>query len=108
MSIKFFSSLGIDELVDVINALKTVNDWQSLGLQLGILNSTIEQIEIDELCKVVPCRRKMLTAWLKQKDNVLKVGIPSWSILRTALINIGENEVASHLPQKQHTCSTEQ
>ena len=105
LSIKFFSSLGNDELRLVINALKTVTDWHSLGIQLGILPHILEQIKIDECGKAVPCKREMLTAWLKQVDNVLEVGIPSWSILKTALKNIDENKVASQLPQ---TCSTEQ
>ena len=84
---------GIDELVVVKNALKRVNDWQSLGLQLGLLYSTLEQIEIDNNGKVEQCKTKMLAAWLKRQDSVLKVGVPSWSVLQTALREIGENEL---------------
>ena len=36
---------------------------------------------------------KMLAAWLKRQDSVLKVGVPSWSVLQTALREIGENEL---------------
>ena len=108
LSIKFFSSLGIDDLPDVINALKEVNRWWPLGIQLRIHNSTIERIDSEERGKVEQCMIKMLTAWLKQEYNVHKFGSPSWSILKKALENIDENKVASQLPQKQHTCSTEQ
>ena len=86
---------GIDELVVVKNALKRVNDWQSLGLQLGLLYPTLEQIEIDNNGKVEQCKTKMLAAWLKRQDSVLKVGVPSWSVLQTALREIGENELAN-------------
>ena len=80
---------GIDKLVDVKNALKRVNNWLSLGLQLGLLYTTLEQIEIDNRGKVDQCMTKMLAAWLKQQDNVLQFGIPSWSVLQTALREIG-------------------
>ena len=78
------------------NALKIVNDWQSLGLQLGLLYPTLEQIETDNK-EVVQCKRKMIAAWLRQQDNVLKVGVPSWSVLRTALREIDMNDVADQI-----------
>ena len=37
---------------------------------------------------------EMLAAWLQQQDNVTDNGVPSWSTLKTALINIGDNELA--------------
>ena len=43
---------GIDKLVDVLNALKRVNNWQTLGLQLGLLYPTLQQIKKDALEKV--------------------------------------------------------
>ena len=84
---------GIDELVDVKNFLKRVNDWQSLGLQLGLLYPTLNKIEIDYRGKVEQCKTEMIAAWLNQQDNVLKVGVPSWSVLKAALRKIGKNEV---------------
>ena len=108
LSIKFFSSLGINELVHVNKALKEVNRWKVLGLELGIPYPTIERIDTDEGGKVMQCRIEMLVAWLKQNYDVDEFGYPSWSILKKALKNIDENKVASQLPEKQHTCSTEQ
>ena len=37
---------------------------------------------------------KMLAAWLQQQDSVTDNGVPSWLTLKTALMNIGENELA--------------
>ena len=39
----------------------------------------------------------MLAAWLQQQDNVIKKGIPSWTVLQTALWKIGENELADEI-----------
>ena len=88
---------GIDRLVEVKDTLKRVNDWQSLGLQLGLLYPTLEQIETDNRGKVEQCKTKMIAAWLKRQDNVLKVGVPSRSVLKAALRKIGENEVADQI-----------
>ena len=91
------ASAGIDKLVEVKNTLKKVNDWQSLGLQLGLLYPTLEKIETDNNSKVEQCKTKMIAAWLKRQDNVLKVGVPSWSVLKAALRKIGEGEVADQI-----------
>ena len=37
---------------------------------------------------------EMLAAWLQQQDNVSQ---PSWSVLRTALEEIGERQLASEI-----------
>ena len=84
-------------VVNVMNALKRVNKWQYLGLQLGILDSTLEQIETENRGNIEECKRKMLRAWLKRQDNVLQVGVPTWSVLQTALRKIEENEVADQI-----------
>ena len=96
---------GIDKLVDVMVALKIVNDWLSLGLHLGLLYPTLEKIGNDNLDKVEQCKTKMIAAWLKRQDNVLQVGVPSWSVLQTALRKIGENEVADQLTQNDDDTS---
>ena len=77
--------------------LKNVVDWQSLGLELGLLYPTLECIEEEKRGVVDKCKTKMLAAWLQQQDNVTKKGVPSWSTLKTALENIGEKELASEI-----------
>ena len=85
---------GIADLFDVKLKLKNLVDWQSLGLALGLLYPTLEKIEEEQRGVVEKCKMKMLAAWLQQQDNVTDNGVPSWSILKTALVNIGENELA--------------
>ena len=86
---------GIDDLVDVKRFLKSVVDWQSLGLELGLLYPTLKMIKKEQHGDISDCAMEMLAAWLQQQDNVSLKGVPSWSVLRTALRSIGENELAS-------------
>ena len=86
---------GIDDLVDVKRFLKSVVDWQSLGLELGLLYPTLKRIKKEQHGDISDCAMEMLAAWLQQQDNVSRKGVPSWSVLRTALRSIGENELAS-------------
>ena len=76
--------------------LKSIVAWKSLGLALGLLYPTLQKIERAQRGNVDDCMLEMLAAWLQQQDNVCQNGaVPSWSVLRTALRSIGENELAS-------------
>ena len=88
---------GIDDLFKVKMTLKNLNDWQSLGLALGLLYSTIKKIDEDKRGKTDKCLMEMIAAWLQRQDNVCKNGDPSWVVLRTALVNIDENELADKI-----------
>ena len=88
---------GIDDLLDVKIALKNLTDWQSLGLALGLVYSTLKKIDEDQRGKTDKCVMEMLAAWLQQQDNVSKKGVPSWWMLRTALRKIDENELADKI-----------
>ena len=85
---------GIADLFEVKMKVKNVNDWQSLGLALGLIYPTLERIELEQRGIIDICMTKTLAGWLQQKDNVSQHGTPSWSVLQTALRNIGENELA--------------
>ena len=85
---------GIDDLLGVKMTLKTVIDWQSLGLALGLLYPTLKKIEKEHRGVIEMCKMEMLAAWLQRQDCVTLNGVPSWLTLKTALINIGENELA--------------
>ena len=73
--------------------------WQSLGLALGLLYTTLERIDEEQRGAIEKCKTvcKMIAAWLQQQDNVCKNGDPSWVVLRTALEKIGERQLASEL-----------
>ena len=73
-----------------------MSDWQSLGIELGLSYPTLESIRTDKR-NISECKLAMIAAWLKQQDNVAKNGTPSWSVLQTALREIGENKIADHI-----------
>ena len=78
-------------------SLKDLVDWQSLGLELGLLYPTLKRIKKEQCGDIRDCMTEMLAAWLQQQDNVTSKGVPSWSVLQTALGCIGENELASEI-----------
>ena len=85
----------IADLFKVKMTLKNVINWMDLGLALGVLYPTLQKIDSEKHGKVDDCMREMLAAWLKQQDDV---DTPSWSVLKTALRNIGENKIANTIP----------
>ena len=74
-----------------------LNDWQSLGLALRLLYTTLERIEEKQRGAIEKCKTEMIAAWLQCHDNVSKNGDPSWVVLKTALINIDENELSDKI-----------
>ena len=88
---------GIDDLFEVKMTLKDIVNWIDLGLALGLLYPTLQKIDIEQQKRTDFCTREMLAAWLQQQDNVCRVGVPSWSVLQTALRKIGENELANRI-----------
>ena len=72
----------------------------SLGLELGLLYTTLESIENKECRDVEKCKTKMLAGWLQQQDEVAKKGVPCWATLEKALRNIGHNDLANTISQK--------
>ena len=87
---------GIDDLFEVEMKLKSVVDWQGLGLALGLLYPTLEIIEKEQRGVVQQCKTKMLASWLQQQDNVSRNGTcPFVGMLRRALERIGERQLAT-------------
>ena len=84
--------------MDVLEVVESVSDWKRLGLTLGLLyQPTLTDIETYRRGKPDECRIDMLSAWLQQQDNVTQNGVPSWSVLRTALKRMGEHETADRI-----------
>ena len=62
--------------IDVLNFLGS--KWIDLSLYLGL--------EKYNQMKTRKCIRDMLAAWLSQKDNLCNKGLPSWQVLKDALV----------------------
>ena len=72
-------------------------DWNELGLELGLLRSTLQVIEDEQQGKVERYTREMLSEWLKQRDRVRDRGTPSWRRLVDALRKVREHTVADEV-----------
>ena len=81
----------------MLGVIRDLNDWKDLGLQLGLLYSTLKRIDLEQRGFINSCRIDMLSAWLQQQDNVSQKGVPSWSVLRAALKSMGEHETADRI-----------
>ena len=88
---------GIADLAQVKRFLRNVNNWQSLGLELGLLHPTLKRIEKEQRGLIEECKTEMLVAWLQQQDNVAVTGVPCCAVLKAALEKIGENQLASEI-----------
>ena len=71
-----------------------ITDWKRLGLELGLHYPTLTDIERYRREKPDDCKMDMLSAWLKQQDNVPQSGDPSWQMLQAALRRMGENKLS--------------
>ena len=77
----------------LLNSLKCAPDWYKLGLNLGIECRDLSIIEADhQRCEYR--LQKMLEKWLDVCTN------PTWRVVVTALRNIGKNQLASEIEQK--------
>ena len=88
---------GIADLAQVKRFLRNVNNWQSLGLELGLLQPTLKRIEKEQHGLIDECKTEMLVAWLQQWDNVAVIGVPCCAVLKAALEKIDENQLASEI-----------
>ena len=86
-----------NDLCDVLAVIHDLVNWKPLGLQLGLLRSSLEKIDVEQRGKVDSCKIAMLSAWLQQQDNVSQKGVPSWNVLRAALKRMGSHKLANRI-----------
>ena len=80
------------QLKDLV--LIQTTEWYDLGLQLGIEDTKLEEIESNNPKSVRTCRREMFKAWLRITPS------PSYQQLVEALQTVGETSEADHLCKK--------
>ena len=64
------------------------SSWESLGLQLGLYQPTLDDIDAKNRGDPTKCLQDCLTAWLKEKDKVIEKGGANMDSLTNALKNI--------------------
>uniref|UniRef100_A0A1X7UAD6 Uncharacterized protein n=1 Tax=Amphimedon queenslandica TaxID=400682 RepID=A0A1X7UAD6_AMPQE len=68
--------------------------WHRLGLQLGLYDPRLVDIDKKNRGDPVECFRECMSAWLRGEDKVREKEGPSWSSLATALDTIEEKPIA--------------
>uniref|UniRef100_A0A1X7SQD9 Death domain-containing protein n=1 Tax=Amphimedon queenslandica TaxID=400682 RepID=A0A1X7SQD9_AMPQE len=74
--------------------------WRRLGLQLGLYDPRLVDIDTDCRGQSEECFHACMSAWLRGEDKVREKGGPSWSSLATALDTIEEKSIASYIRNK--------
>ena len=86
-----------NDLSDVLAVIDDVYNWKELGLQLGLVDISLERINLEQQGRIDSCKIHMVSAWLQQQDNVSQNGVPSRSVLIAALKRMGEHEIADKI-----------
>ena len=68
--------------------------WYSLGIQLGLLTTTLKEIEANHRGDVGRCLAECLESWLNNGDNC------TWDSLEDALEKIGGNTTAIEIRER--------
>uniref|UniRef100_A0A1X7TRT2 Uncharacterized protein n=1 Tax=Amphimedon queenslandica TaxID=400682 RepID=A0A1X7TRT2_AMPQE len=97
--------LDIKKLGDVIKVLTSdqhlpCSVWRRLGLQLGLYDPRLVDIDTDCRGKTVECFHECMSTWLRGEDGVREKGGPSWSSLATALDTIDQKSISSYIRDK--------
>ena len=82
----------VPELLDLVRELRSVNNWKTFGLYLGIKIEKLNAIEM-ERPTIDERRTMMLEEW---QNNM----IPTWSAVVQALVGMGMRRLACNLAQK--------
>ena len=84
----------IPELKDLLRELRgrVANEWEDLGILLGINDGQLKQIKSDNAGDSKACLREMLRVWLSRVDPP-----PSWSAMADALDTLGHEDIATRL-----------
>ena len=96
-TIHFFCSLEGNEPLDIrlLSILLTsVNNWENLGVKLGIPLHRIEEIKINCSGDLDKCKNKLYDVWLRLNTN------PTWNEIVSALEQMEENYLADKIRQR--------
>ena len=67
----------MQDLCRVYFAIAKVVQWTPLGLALGVDYSTLQRIKREKMGRIEECKMEMLSAWLQQKNDIVKEALPS-------------------------------
>ena len=71
--------------------IRDANRWKELGLQLGLLYSSLEKIDLEQRGRIDSCKIAMLSAWLQQQDKCLTEGNPFKECVESCIAEDGRD-----------------
>ena len=77
------------------------DQWDDLGLELGIIYTKLEEIKANNPQDVSGCVQECLALWLQCNYNTSKYGKPTMKSLAAALRRMGLGAVASGIMGEQ-------
>ena len=90
-------TIELKDHAEILQALANLVEWEELGLELGLLDTTLRAISKDQMKETKACKREMLAAWLQWQDNIEQKGRPSWRRLLDALKRINHAALAAEI-----------
>ena len=91
---------GMPILKALMNELKFVSDWHSLGVNLDLNHHLLKGIENNYSGNDQRCMTEVLICWLDNTTN------PTWEAVFEALRLMGEHAVAAIIQRKYITSTT--
>ena len=74
--------------------------WDELGLKLGLLQTTLNEIKVKHSNDPAKCLTDMLSHWLNRADHVDTKGGPTLNTLALALKDMGYTAAYDNIEQK--------
>ena len=91
------SFLVIDDLAILMKLLKDINDWEILGLHLGIKKTSLDRIGKDKQDTKTRCCETIFY-WLKHsRDDIAQEVTPTFSSLIAILKDLGHEETVESI-----------
>ncbi len=81
-------------LKNLLYELESVDDWQGVGIQLGISYGELKIIERECFCKIAECKRELFHKWLSRVHN------PTWALVVEALRQMKLINIAEKIEEK--------
>ena len=103
MSLPIIDIRDFDIVIKELTSTQNLScaEWLRLGLQLGLYEPRLREIDADHRGISANCFHACIAAWLRGEDKVRETEDgPSWLSLVLALETLKKNSIATNIKQK--------